>query len=213
MYQTENGLIRHDCKIKNRVMAKDEKVQRHAFNFYSKFFEKNFRKKVSDYMVFVKSRYYESFVKFAKYTLDVQAIHPEAFMEFLIKAKVPIDKWTQDFVYEQYVRELNKKETPDAAVERTILLFQQWEQSSGEPWYDFFRKIHPNIAVNYIRSGRISPWILYSAPSSTELFARMSDEQLTIISKYVDPTFWGYKFSQDKEYSEFITTVLREYGL
>lgn len=194
-------------------MAKDEKINRTAFILYSKFFEISMRKNDKTYYDFITSKYFDGFMKFGKYVIDIQAIRPDEFMKFLIKASVKFDDWTRDFIYDQYVRELNKKETPDAAVERTILLFQQWEQDSGKPWNDFFREIHPNQAVGYIKSGRISPWVLYSAPSAIALLERMSDEQVSIVEKSVDPRFWSYKFEQEEKYVSFIRSLLTEYGL
>lgn len=202
------------CVMKERWMQKDDKAAKYAYSLFS---EINHNPALSlpppKYDAFVNSRYYDALYKFAKYINDIQAIRPNDFVKFLTRAKVPIDKWTTDFIYDQYVRELNKKETPEAAVERTILLFQQWSQDNDHQWYDFFREVHPNQAVSYIKSGRISPWILYSASSAFDLMENMSDEQLTLVQKYVDPVFWGIKFDQEKEYVNFIKTVLTEYGI
>lgn len=205
----------HPCKARDRWLVKDEKSTRTGFLLFKKFMERaiTLSNASIDYGYFVKSTYFDQFVAFGKHVNDINAIRPESFMEFLLRAKVPLSKWTVDFVYDQYVRELNKKETADAAVERTILLFQQWAQDSGHEWHNFFRVIHPNQAVNYIRSGRVSPWILYTAPSSSQLFDRMSDEQLSLIEKYVEPRFWQYKFDQESEYVDFVKNVLTEYGL
>ena len=76
---------------------------------------------------------------FDKYMLDVNAIDPEKFIDFVITTSVKLDKWTSDAVYETYIRELNKKETAERAVERGILLMQQWSRENDRPYNVFFR--------------------------------------------------------------------------
>lgn len=181
---------------------------------FRKFYDVNFRSmKSRTYEDFMKSSHFAAFVKFSRYLLDINAINPEAFLDFLLRAQVPMKNWTLPFIYEQYIRELNKKETAEAAVERNILLMQQWEMASGLPWNEFFKQVSPNLATSYIRSGRLSPWVLYTASTSHELLTRFSDEQLKMIEQYVDPRFWQRKFLENPEDVEFIKELLKEAGV
>jgi hypothetical protein len=206
--------LAHACEKRRRWLARDEKQYKMAFIVYSKFYEMSFRgskpRKYEDFMI---SKHFGDFVRFAKYLLDIQAINPDAFVEFLLKAQVPMKNWFFPFVYEQYIRELNKRETPGNAVERNILLMQQWEIENGHPWHEFFKKVSPALATQYIRSGRLSPWVLYTASTSHELLERMSEEQLKLIEQYVDPRFWKRKFTEQPEDVNFIKTILAEAGV
>lgn len=185
-----------------------------AFVVFKKFYDTNFRSmKQRTYEDFMESTHFTAFAKFGKYLLDIQAINPEAFVEFLLKAQVPMKNWTMPFVYEQYVRELNKKESAENAMERNILLMQQWETDSGMPWTEFFKQVSPNLATAYIRSGRLSPWVLYTASTSNELLERMSEEQLKMIEQYVDPRFWQRKFEEQPDDVTFIRELLKEAGV
>lgn len=207
-------MLAHACEKKRRWLARDEKAYKMAFVVFRKFYEINFRSmKPRTYEDFMESTHFTAFVKFGKYALDIQAINPEAFVEFLLKAQVPMKNWTVPFVYEQYVRELNKRESAEAALERNILLMQQWEMDSGLPWNEFFKHVSPNLATAYIRSGRLSPWVLYTASTSHELLERMSDEQLKMIEQYVDPRFWQRKFVECQDDVNFIKQLLQEAGV
>lgn len=195
-------------------MNKDERNERMGFTAYRKFYSMSFRgSNPRTYAEFCDSNYYSAFVAFGRYLLEIQALNPESFVEFLIKANVPMKNWETQFVYEQFVRELNKREPADNALERNILIMKQWEIDTNEPWYDFFRKVSTNTATALIRSGRLSPWILYTSDSAMEMLNRFSEEQLSLIEKYVTPVFWERKLADHPEDVKFIREILNEIGI
>ncbi len=121
--------------------------------------------------------------------------------------------WEAGFVYEQFVRELAKKEPADAAFERNILIMKQWETDYNEPWYDFFRKVNTNTATALIRAGRLSPWLLYTAQTAHELLQRMTEEQMAMIEQYVTPVFWERKLAEHPDDVKFIKEALKDAGI
>lgn len=185
-----------------------------AFLVFRKFYEVSYRNnKPRTYQDFMDSPHYTGFIRFGRYLHEIQALNPEGFVEFLVKAEVPMKKWEAEFVYEQFVRELAKREPADAAVERNILIMKQWETDYNEPWYDFFRKVNTNTATALIRSGRLSPWLLYTAESAKDLLIRMSEEQMIMIQQYITPVFWERKLSEHPEDVTFIKGLLDEAGI
>lgn len=210
----ESSLISHVCEKKRRWLNKDDRYARMGFMAYKKFYDMTYRNaKPRQYSDFMESSHYTSFVRFGRYLIEIQALNPEAFVEFLLKAEVPMKNWELPFVYEQFVRELNKKEPAESAFERNVLLMQQWEMDTDEPWYDFFKKVNTNEATALIRAGRLSPWVLYIADTAPELLNRMTEEQLKMIEQYVNPTFWERKFAQHPEDVKFIRDLLTEAGV
>jgi hypothetical protein len=195
-------------------LNREEKYSRMGLMVYQKFYELSYRNsKPRTYKDFMESKHYPSFIRFGRHLLEIQALSPASFVEFLVKAAVPMKNWELPFVYEQYVRELNKREPADAAFERNILIMKQWENDTGEPWYDFFRKVNTNTATALIRAGRLSPWVLYTAESAFEMFGRMTEEQMKMIEQYVTPVFWERKFAEHPDDVKFIRDLLKEAGL
>jgi hypothetical protein len=185
-----------------------------AFLVFRKFYEISYRSsKPRTFQDFMDSPHYTGFIRFGRYLHEIQALNPESFVEFLIKAEVPMKNWEMGIVYEQYVRELAKREPADAAFERNILIMKQWETDYNEPWYDFFRKVNTNTATALIRAGRLSPWLLYTADSASDLFARMSEEQIELIKQYLTPVFWERKLAEQKEDVDFIRGLLQSAGI
>ena len=213
-YTKESTLLVHMCETKRRWLDQDTKHVKLGFMVFQRFHEINYRgRKTKDFNDFIKSNFYTAFTHFGRHLLNMNAINPKAFVDFLIRTEIPMKQWESEIVYETYIRELNKKETPDAAIERNFMLMLQWSIDNGEPWTDFFRKISPAQATLWIKSGRISPWILFTAASAADLFSRLSTEQLEFVRQMIDPAFWEIKLKRSKEDVEFIQKALDEVGL
>ena len=213
----ELSLINHSCEKKRRWFCKEDPHVRFAFMAWRRFYELSLAAKSANskltHREFIENKYYSSFVKFGKHIVDLNALEPAKFIDYVIKGNLPIDKWTHDFVYEQYVRELTRKELPEDALERNIMLMNSWSMESGEPWVDFFRKVSTGQAVAWLKSGRISPWLLYNADSSIELFDRCSPEQLALIKSYAPVGPWKVRFTKQRESCDFIRETLRKNGI
>lgn len=213
----ELNLVNHSCEKKRRWFQRDEPHARFGFLAWCRFYElnsynksKNFK---NNHRTFIDSQYYIAFVKFGKHIRDLNAIDPAKFIDYVIKNNLPLDKWTHDFVYEQYVRELTRQESGEDALERNILLMNEWSMQSGEPWSDFFRKVNTNQAVAWIRSGRISPWLIYNVDSAVDFFERCTPEQLDMIKTCAPPGPWKIRFSKNKDTCDFIRNTLKANGM
>ena len=215
-FTRESSLLVHVCEKKRRLLDKDSKHVRIGFQVYQKFwsyiypYSKNKEKTYSEFINFAE---YGAFTAFGKYLVDIRAINPMKFVEFLLKTNIKLKDWKKEEVYLTYIRELSKTETPDAAIERNILLMQQWANDNDCNWIDFFRKISPSAAVQFIKGGRISPWAIYTTDSGQEMMGRFSDEQIDLVRKYIEPEFWVLKFKRNKEDFDNFREILSEAGL
>jgi len=213
-FKKEKTLSVHLCEQKRRWINKDSKYVRLGFLAYNRFYEiTQGSAKPKTYEHFSKSNYYTAFTKFGRHILEINAIDPEKFIDFVINNSVHLDKWCSDSVYETYIRELNKKETAERAVERGILLMQQWGREHDRPYNVFFREISRPRLIHWIKSGRISPWIIFNCDSGNAVIGTLTDDELNMINEYLEPTFWTRKFSTRKEDVDFVQMVLKEAGL
>lgn len=215
-FHDEKNLINHGCEKKRRYFRKDDPDSRFGFIAWSRFYElsqTSGSKKKKSFKEFINSRYYTAFIKFGKHIIDINAIEPSKFIDFVIKNNLPLDRWTYEFVYEQYIRELTKKETPEQALERMILLMQQWSMQTGEPWQDFFRKINTNLAIQWVQSGRISPWLLYTVDSALDMIDRCNLEQQDLIKNFAPVAQWKIKFMKNRDSVDWIKSTMKDAGV
>lgn len=201
------------CVKKQRDLDRQDKNSRMAFRVWLRYYELSMKQNNKTWDDFIGSQFYNDFLRVGKYINEVNAVNIPQFIDFLVRSSIPLKKWTHESVYETYIRELTKKETPDAAIERCLNLMQQWAGATGEHWADFFRKVGPAQATLWIKSGRLSPWVIYISGSSHELFDRMSSEQLQMVQSYLDPVFWSLKIDRHNDEVEFFRRVLDEAGV
>ncbi len=213
-FKREKTLSVHLCEQKRRFINKDAKYVRLGYLAYNRFYKLTQGSKIDKtYDNFAASNYYTGFTKFGRYILDINAIDPEKFIDFVINNSVHLDKWCSDAVYETYIRELNKKETAERAIERGILLMQQWGREHDRPYNVFFREVSKPRLIHWIKSGRISPWIIFNCYSCTEAMANFNEHELNLINEHLEPTFWTHKFSKQTTDVEFVNSILERAGL
>ena len=207
-------LLRHVCEAKRRFIRRDDKPVKMGLISYQRFAKRSLnRLDPPSYEQFAQSTLYNAFVHFGQYLLQIQAINALGFVDFLIKVEAPINRWEHPVLYERYVRELCKAEDPLDALERQILLMQGWSMDTGDEWTDFFRRVAPGQAVTWIQSGRLSPWVIFTAPSVADLMARLSVEQARIIETCIDASFWSIKLQRHAEAVQHIKSTLLAAGL
>ena len=90
---------------------------------------------------------------------------------------------------------------------------QQWGREHDRPYNVFFREISRPRLIHWIKSGRISPWIIFNCDTGNAVIGTLTDDELNMINEYLEPTFWTRKFSTRKEDVEFVQMVLKEAGL
>lgn len=187
----EKTLVAHMCENKRRAMQKDEKRVIAGMMTYNRFYQLTQNgKKNKTYEEFCKSSYYNAFVKFGSFVNNVNPLYPEKFIDYVIKSGVKLDHWCRDELYEKYLYEMLKVEPVESAVQRSLQTMMEWGDVSQAQFNHYFNYVNHNRAVNDIRNGKISPWLLLNCKSGKEMVSGFSDEQLELISSAFDVPFW-----------------------
>ena len=188
------------CVKKRRMADKDLTHTRLGYRVFQMFYELNTTStKPKTYEDFVKSQYYEGFVKFGRSCVTNEYLNPEKFAEWLIKNGKKLADWSKDSLYDEYLLVYVKKEPGMKALERTIMYLDTWAKENNKPWQNYFKDVTAARAVHDIRSAKISPWMIYLCTSGDELLVKFSDEQVKMIEHIIDATFWMKQFANNKE--------------
>lgn len=213
-FSSERRVINHLCKIKDRHQQRDDKPVRLGLMAYQRFYQRAMgRKTPPNFADFAKSDVYLAFVRFGKKLVERNAFAPMAFVEFLLNCQAKVDDWTSQRLYDVFLQEWIKIEPPLDAIERTVALMKDWSQTSNHDWRDFFREVEPSLATLWIVTGRISPWLLFTASSAQDLLRRLSNEQIKIVESHIDAEFWQHKLERHKQDVENNRTILLEDGI
>lgn len=209
-YRKESTLAVHNCEAKRRWQQEKEVGVQLGLRAYLRFYEvTQGSAKNKNYASFAESSYYRAFVKFGRYLVDIRAVNPYAFIDYVIKQNKKLDHWCHDKIYQEYLVAQLRRESVQDAVERSLLEMQRYadQQLSGN-FADYFRKASPNKVCQDIANGRVSAWAVYNSESGVDFLGNLNEEQLTIVMPWIDPDFWQKRFRDylaDAEWARYVT--------
>jgi len=190
-FAKERTLQVHLCEPKRRYLQQDEKWVVNAFMVFQRFYKiHQHNSKEKTYDDFVKSPYYNAFVKFGRYVMHINPLYPDKYIDYVLKSKIKLDHWAKDELYEQYLIEALKSEPVEAALQRSITTMMDWAEEQNAQWADYFRLVNTNRAVQHIQQGKISPWLLLGCEAGKKMLKSFNDEQLQMIERFINPSFW-----------------------
>ena len=214
-FQRERSLEVHLCEPKRRFQEQNEPGVRLGYNAYLKFYElTQGSAKTKTFETFAQSNYYRAFVKFGRYCVDIRAVNPSQFLDWLLKNNKKIDNWTSDRLYDEYLLWWLPKEALTDALERGINEIKNYaENGNGIVFNDYFRFGNTNRICHHISTGRVSPWLVYNCSSGVEWLDSLKPEHLDLVIRYIDPDTWHRKFTDFPSDVEYCKHILKEAGL
>lgn len=208
-FKRESSLAAHMCRDKKRWLQKDDQEVRLGLTFFNNWYRIAMGAKgQKDYAAFVKSKYYGAFVRFGIYVLETRVLAPERYLEWLIKKKIPVDRWCKDSIYNQYLAEQSKKETADRALERYVLHAENWSERTGYHWSTYWDNVKPFTMVNDIKMGKVSPWVFLGYNQAKEKLDELPIEMLTEVADTIDLSYWQRKIELNKPDVRWINEIL-----
>lgn len=205
----EGSLQTHMCEKKRRFLSKNEKDVMAGYSAYNYWYKIAMgSRKEKTYVEFINSKYYVGFVKFGKYIVETKVSDWNAYIRWLVENKIKLDDWNKDSIFSRFYFNLNKIETPERALEKYIMVADDWSNKTGNHWTEFWQKANPFMVIDYVNQGKISPWILFSSQHAQDFIDSLPNELLPSLVNNLDIEYWKKKTSINKEDSEWINQVL-----
>ena len=209
----ETSLSVHSCEPRRRRQEQSERGVHLGLQAYLKFYElTQGSAKLKTFDDFAESPYYRAFVKFGRYCVDIRAINPARFIEYVLKQNKKIDHWCRDSIYTEYLLDYLRVENVNDALARAIEFGITWQEQTSNPAHDCLRYGNSNAMCHAITTGRISPWIIYNSESGQQFLSELSTEQIAMIWSYIDSDFWMKKFQDYPADQEYAKEILRTGG-
>lgn len=215
----ESTLAVHQCEPKRRATQKGEKGVQIGFQAWLRFYEvTQGSAKTKTYDDFCKSQFYNAFVKFGRHCVSISAVNVKQFTEHVIRSGIKIDSWCKDKVYDEYLFNLLRTESSQDALERSINTMVEWSEEAQEPeqppdFFNYFRVVSNNRLIMHMQNGRISPWVVYCCTSGIEKLETFTDEQVSLVIRWIDPEFWQRRLRDYQADAELARHILDQAGL
>ena len=216
-YRKESTLAAHLCEPKRRVQQESETGVQFGLRAYKRFYEiTQGSARNKDYADFCKSPYYNAFVKFGRYCVDIRAINFMNFCEWLLQNNKKIDHWIKDKLYQEWMLPYLKREQAQDALERGVKEMLDYCEEHPElknGIKDYFRYANSNRICHHISTGRVSAWLVFNCDSGVDFLDTLNEEQLQIIYPYIDPEYWQRRFIDFVADTEWVKQALKDIGL
>ena len=210
-FARERTLQVHLCEPKRRHLQKNEKWVQNAFMVFRRFYEIHQNANTpKTYEEFCNSSYYNAFVKFGRFIMNINPLYPEKYIDYVLTSKIKLDHWARDDLYESYLIDALKNEPVEAALQRSIATMMDWAQEQHAQWSDYFRLVNTNRAVQHIQQGKISPWLLLGCKSGKKMLKSFTDEQLQMAQRFINPEYWSNKFKSYPADTLFVQETAKE---
>ena len=204
----------HLCEPKRRFQNRGDQAVRLALQAFNKFFEyQSGPGRTKSFDDFETSPYYLGFVKFGRYMVDVRCVNTTAFINFVIEKNKKLDNWASDRTYDEFLADWCKREDHLDAVRRSIETMQEWADANNSVFNHYFRYATNARVLMDIRRGRVSAWCIYCSPTGQEWLGNLNPDELGLILPYVDPDWWGTRFTTRLELKTEVEYILQQAGL
>ena len=211
----ESTLLAHMCESKRRWEQKDDPHVRLGQQAYIIFFKQT--QPNSDklkYGDFVKSNYYNAFVKFGRFLIDYRVVNTKRYIEYVINSKFKLDRWCTEQYYLDWLSGYLRTEHWEDALTRSLVTMDDWAEAAGENIQSksYFFANSSNKIVQDIINGRISCWVIFNTETGKEFLSKLNEEQVTLVYDYIDPDYWRQYFIKFNKESKIVKETLKEVG-
>lgn len=211
----EGTLLAHMCESKRRWEQQHDNHVRLGLQAYIIFFgqtQPNSSK--VNYADFVKSNYYNAFIKFGKFLIDYRVVNTKRYIEYVITSKFKLDRWCTEQYYLDWLAGYLKTEHWEDALTRSLVTMDKWAEEAGTNIQSssyFFANNNNKICQDII-NGRISCWIIFNTDTGKEMLSKLNEEQVTLVYEYIDPDYWRQYFIKFNKESKIVKETLKDVG-
>ena len=210
----ESTLMAHMCEPKRRWLQKDEKRVQVGFYAFQRFYKLSAgHKKDKTYEDFVKSSFYNAFVKFGSFVNNVRPLYPDKYIDYVVTSNVKLDHWCREEMYEKYANELIRKEGVETALERSIQTMVDWAKEKEAAYNHYFLYVSTNRMTWDIKDGKISPWLVLNCTNGKQALSKLNDEQLGMLASVLDPSHWALRFKRQPKDVELAKQIVKSAGI
>jgi hypothetical protein len=203
----------HLCEAKRRRQEQNERGVQLGLQAYLRFYETTQGSaKLKTFDDFAESPYYRAFVKFGRYCVNIRAINPARFIDWVLKQNKKIDHWCRDSIYTEYLLDYLKVEAVSDALARAIEFSIEWGEQKQSPPHDCLRYGNSNAMCAAVAAGRISPWVIFNCDSGQKFLSELNAEQVAMIWPYIDADIWQRKFKDYPADQEWAREMLNQAG-
>jgi len=205
--------MKHRCKAMIRAEEFRTVEGQAAWRYYQAWM-KAYRRMVPRDRSYLKSKYFNSFMRFATFVKKMKIPDTDAFIWLMKEKDISPTIWTNDQVYSLYLEFMDRKVSPKRHAEITInTLFDEADEREIDV-SEIFNNITPNELINLLRRRQVSPWFLLNSKKFKEFFIKStSSEEKIIMGSIIKHHYWKKKFEDNPNDVKHMQLYAKELNL
>lgn len=208
----ETYFMKHTCKEKQRSEELATPIGMAAYMFYCDWM-KAYKRKPPSRDTFGTSRYYTTFIEFAKHVKKLNLANPGKFVEIMCNKDISPTLWRRDQCYSMYLEWMDKKQDPLDQVQSSIETLLDISENENIQLSDIFVFLGVKQLSELIRLRKLSPWFLFCSKKFSEYLKSLSREESHELSAIINPSYWSSKLQDNKTLVKDIISITQGMGL
>lgn len=208
-YKQEPAFLRHYCDAQKKHELLSTVIGQIGFHLYERWVLIRHSRKV-DYDDFKASRFFHSFVKFAKYYKCIKGFADlDEFLKVMISKDFLPSCWLDDKVMAYYVITIEKKD-PMIRIENTCNYILKICEAYDCDTSEFFHYLEFHVFLDFVKMHKLSPWVLLHSKCFFQWLNVQTDEQQYIIDSFIDSYQWKSHFNNSPKIVKFAKSCCKE---
>jgi hypothetical protein len=209
----ETYFMRHTCKEQTRSEELSTTIGQAAYFFYCEWMSM-YKRKPPSIDTFATSRFYTSFLEFAKHVKKLKISNTTKFIEIMKDKDISPMLWRRDQCYSMYLEWMDKKQDPLDQVQGSIeTLFDISDKEDVHEIGKIFDHLGVRRIIDLVKLRKLSPWFLFCSRAFSTFLKNIPREDTIELSAVINPNFWTVKLQDNKEIVKDIMKINTEMGL
>lgn len=168
------------------------------------------KRKPKDLDAFRKSPYRDTFISLYKFTRDNQIVSALNYVDWLVDNSVKEAGWKHGDTLCAYQEFVLKQHDYRRQAQITLDEIRKWAEATKQPANRFFELVTGIDVLKMVRSGQLSPWVLFSYEGGLTLVNRLDQEYLHALNEYLNIRSWFERIKDNPDVSVTVEAILDE---
>lgn len=186
----------HKCKEMLRDETLRTPIGQAAWAHYQDWMTRQ-RKVVARPESFLDSRFFNSFIKFATWAIQVGIPDTSIYVRLMVEKQISPMIWTDDEIYAMFIEHFDHTLEPMEHARIAIdTLIELCDIAQCQP-SDLFAKVDCSVIIDKLRQRKLSPWILLNSKQFKHFYVnRTNASQKVIMQNLIQAEHWHKIFQK-----------------
>ena len=178
-FAREDRYLDHECKLMKRDEEFKTPIGQAAWSFYQHWLTIQ-RRMVPASESFLSSKYYNSFVKFARFVHQVQLPDTDLFIKLMKDKDISPVMWCMDDIYASYLEHLDRTVPPLKQSEISVNTLLEYADNHQIDVSKVFEIMTGSEIIDLLAKRKLSPWLLLFSAKFGALYSHKASAEQKI---------------------------------